>query len=76
MVETHESQIVVIDFPISFSNTNYYVNEIPFKTEEETGNPYDSNFRKQAHSKTVDSVQIFDFCAFGNFKISWFAIGI
>ena len=76
VIETHDSQGVDIDFPISFSNTNYYVNELPFKTEAETGNPYDSNYRKQAHSKAVNSVHINDFCAFGNFKISWFAIGI
>lgn len=74
-IETHNSQGVIINFSISFSNTNYYVNELPFKTEQENGNPYDSNYRKQASRKTVNSVHINDFCAFSNFKISWFAIG-
>ena len=74
-IETHQSQTIVINFPIYFSNTNYYVNELPFKTENETGNPYDSNYRKQAQLKTVNSVKISDFCAFSEFKISWFAIG-
>ena len=74
-IETHDNQDVTINFSIYFSNTNYYVNELPFKTEQENGNPYDSNYRKQAYSKTVKSVHIKDFCAFSNFKISWFAIG-
>lgn len=74
-VKEPTSQGVSITFPIPFSNTNYYVNEMPFKTSFETGNPYDSNYRKQAHTKTVNSVSICDFCAFNDFKISWFAIG-
>ena len=74
-IETHDNQTVTINFSISFSNTNYYVNELPFKTEQENDNPYDSNYRKQASSKTVNSVHINDFWAFSNFKISWFAIG-
>ena len=74
-IKTHNRQNVTINFSISFSNTNYYVNELLFKTEKENGNPYDSNYRKHASSKTVNSVHIHDFCAFSNFKISWFAIG-
>lgn len=75
VIVQHSNQGVSITFPIPFSNTNYYVNEMPFKTSSETGNPYDSNYRRQAHTKKVSSVEINDFCAFQDFKISWFAIG-
>jgi len=57
--ETHGNQTVTINFSISFSNTNYYVNELPFKTEKENGSPYDSNYKKNKHLAKLLIVYIF-----------------
>ena len=75
-IETHSNQGVSIKFSISFSNTNYYVNELPFFIEDIGDyNPYDSSYAKFGYSKTVNGITIKDFCAWDALNVSWFAIG-
>lgn len=72
----HKYQITDIKFPILFFNTNYYVNTLPFYMEDiGDSNPYDSNYQRIGHNKSVNGITIKDFNAWDSSNVSWFAIG-